>query len=199
MDNNILKKIKTIIKNEDLSNGRALQEIAELIDSAEKPNFAGKKPGDRFSYKGIEWVILGEEQGGVLCVTSKAICRKEFDKDGCNNWKDASLRKYLNTEFVAKLNKDDLLTMECDLVADNGDKAYGKACNFVGLLSCDLYRKYRDIIPHYDSWVWTCTPWTCDPTLAHSVRGVATSGILYYNGTSNAHGVVPACIFILNR
>lgn len=199
MENNILKKIKTIIKNEDLSNGRALQEIAELIDSAEKPNFAGKKPGDRFFYKGIEWVILGEEQGGVLCVTSKAICRKEFDKDGCNNWKDASLRKYLNTEFVAKLNKDDLIAMECDLVADNGDRSYGKACNFVGLLSCDLYRKYRDIIPHYDCWVWTCTPWACDPTNASGVRSVRTSGGLSYDGASTAYGVVPACIFILNR
>lgn len=199
MDNNILKKIKTIIKNEDLSNGRALQEIAKLIDSAEKPNFAGKKPGDRFFYQGIEWVILGEEQGGVLCVTAKAICRKEFDKDGCNNWKDASLRKYLNTEFVAKLDKDDLIVMECDLVADNGDKAYGKACNFVGLLSCDLYRKYRDIIPRYDAWIWTCTPWACDPAFAGYVRGVDTSGELNLNEAYRAYGVVPACIFILNR
>lgn len=199
MDNTIIEKIKTIIKNEDLSNGRVLREIAKLIDSAEKPNFSGKKPGDKFIYKGIEWVILGEEQGGVLCVTTKAICRKEFDKDGCNNWKDASLRKYLNTEFVAKLNKDDLVAMECDLVADNGDKAYGKACNFVGLLSCDLYRKYRGIMPRYGCWVWTCTPWSCDPTHAYFVRGVGTSGVLHISYASLAIGVVPACIFILNR
>lgn len=86
-----------------------------------------------------------------------------------------------------------------DLVADNGDRAYGTVHDFVFILTCDEYRKYRDSIPHYDSWVWTATPWCCgdkdsDTGHASSVRIVYTTGqfnelCAYYD-----YSVAPACI-----
>ena len=93
------------------------------------------------------------------------------------------------------MNSDDLLLFESDLIADNGDTAYGKCTDKVGLLSCDLFRKYRKYVPRYDDWAWTCTPWSCDTSYAYVVRLVYPSGGVYSDGANYASGVAPACIF----
>lgn len=200
MNNELIDKIKSIIAKSDESAIATVRDIEKAIVEAESPNFKGKTPGDHFMYRGIEWVILGWEQGGVLCVTAEPIGKMPFDKNGNNNWRESSLREYLNTVFLAKLGEDDaLLTIQSDLVADNGDDAYGTAVDCVGLLSCDLYREYRDVIPRYETGIWTCTPWACDPTHASSVRRVLSSGALSSSEAYGALGVVPACVFIDNQ
>ena len=200
MNNELIDKIKSIIAKSDESAIATVRDIEKAIAEAEAPNFKGKTPGDHFMYRGIEWVILDWEQGGVLCVTAEPIGKMPFDKNGNNNWRESSLREYLNTVFLAKLGEDDaLLTIQSDLVADNGDDAYGTAVDYVGLLSCDLYREYRDVIPHYKTWIWTCTPWACDPTDAYGVRYVDSSGVLDSIRAGGASGVVPACVFIDNQ
>ena len=52
----------------------ALNQVADAYEKEnqnEKPDFTTIKDGEHFTYKGIEFVRLGEEQGGVLCVTAK--------------------------------------------------------------------------------------------------------------------------------
>lgn len=97
------------------------------------------------------------------------------------------------------LEKKCLLSHTVDLVADNGDRAYGTVKDTVFILTCDEYRKYRDYIPYYDSFIWTSTPWYCggegsDTGHVDIVRGVCAGGKL---GHGNAHGrgaVAPACV-----
>lgn len=99
----------------------------------------------------------------------------------------------------AVFDRKSLLRHNVDLVADNGDRAYGTVQDFVFILTCDEYRKYRDYIPHYDRWIWTATPWYCgdkdsDTGKTRYVRGVSQDGRLdyyyaYYDGV-----VAPACI-----
>ncbi len=194
MNSEFIDSIKDILMPDE-SAAATLHEIEKAITEAERLSFEGKKPGDRFVYRGIEWVILGREQGGVLCVTAEPIERMMFDEDDRNNWTVSSLRRYLNSTFLAKLDKNVLCKFVSGLVADNGDKMYGTTDDYVGLLSCDLCRKYRDVIPHYKTWIWTCTPWVCDPIGAYGVRGVGLSGGLGNSVASIAHDVVPACIF----
>lgn len=92
-----------------------------------------------------------------------------------------------------------LLSHTVDLVADNGDRAYGTVKDTVFILTCEEYRKYRDYIPHYDNWIWTATPWYCgdknsDTGNATVVRIVYMEGQLsrHFAGSSNA--IAPACI-----
>lgn len=154
------------------------------------------KPGDRFGYNGMEFVILGEEQGGILAITAKLLDNKmPFDEENRNDWRDSSLQEYLNGEFLKKFNKGDLLPIVSDLTADDGMKDYGTSEDYIGLLSCDLYRKYRDLVPKYKSWWWTCTPYSCLPGYASNERIVLTDGSLDGNGAYYAIGVAPACIF----
>lgn len=198
MNNSILDKIEQALNNNEKCANDTLSKIKELIAAERKPDFSKIKDGEHFTYKDIEFVRLGKEQGGILCITAKIWKRLAFDKNGCNNFKTASICKALNNEFRPLLNDNDLLTYKMDLTADNGDKAYGEFCVHIGLLSADLYRKYRDYIPKYDSWVWLSTPWYCSG-IAGYVRDVTTGGRLYDYDADNAGGVVPACIFIDNQ
>lgn len=157
-----------------------------------------KKPsaGEHFFYNGIEFVALGEEQGGILAVVAERLEeRMAFDKNNKNDWRSSTLRKYLNGEYINNFDTDDLLPFVSDLTSDDGMTDYGTSEDFVALLSDNLYRKYRKFMPQYDTWVWTITPWSCTPGHAHSERFVTTSGALNNSYAHYGHGVAPACIF----
>ena len=157
-----------------------------------------KKPsaGEHFFYNGIEFVALGEEQGGILAVVAERLEeRMAFDKNNKNDWRSSTLREYLNGEYINNFDTDDLLPFVSDLTSDDGMTDYGTSEDFVALLSDNLYRKYRKFMPQYDTWVWTITPWSCTPGYADSERTVGTSGALNYYYASYGYGVAPACIF----
>lgn len=199
MNNELIDSIESMCNESEQSAATILAKIKAAIQNSKKPDSSKIKDGEHFIYRGIEFIRLGLEQGGVLCMTANVVAETAFDKDGCNDWRKSSARKLLN-DFAMRLNPDDLLLYESDLTADNGDTAYGKCRDVVGLLSCDLYRKYRKFIPLFDEWMWTCTPWYCaTPSSggAHGVRLVLTDGTLRHDGASYAYGLAPACIFRL--
>lgn len=197
---NLIESIEKLVNESDESASKTLDMIKTVIQNAKRPDFSKIKDGEHFMYRGIEFIRLGLEQGGVLCMTAKPIAEEAFDPDGCNNWVKSRARKKLNTEFLSLLDENDLLPFESDLTADNGDTAYGKCVDKIGILSCDLYRKYRKIVPLFDEWMWTCTPWyCCTPHSGHafSVRHVYSDGTLGGTTAYDAHGLAPACIFHL--
>lgn len=173
---------------------------SEYDDEAEENETAGgtvPKPGERFTYNGMEFAVLGEEQGGILAVMTHELGEKmPYDADkGKNDWRKSTLRKYLNGEFLKKFNRGDLLPFVSDLTSDDGMKDYGTAENCIALLSCDLYRKCREFMPKYNTCVWTITPWSCQPGNANIERVVYTDGSVGNNNVYNANGVAPACVF----
>ncbi len=152
--------------------------------------------GEHFAYNGIEFVTLGEEQGGVLAIVAKPLeDEMPLDKGNCIDWRKSTLRRYLNEEYIKNFDKADLLPFVSDLTTDSGQTDYGTSEDYIALLSCDLYRKYRKAIPKYDTWVWTLTPWHISPSTASFVRIVLTDGSLYSSSAYNSSGVAPACLF----
>ena len=197
---NLIESIENLINESEDSASKTLDKIKTAIQNAKRPDFSKIKDGEHFMYHGIEFVRLGLEQGGVLCMTAKPISEEVFDPNGCNNWAKSRARKKLNTEFLSLMDENDLLPFESDLTADNGDTAYGKCVDKIGILSCDLYRKYRKIVPLFDEWMWTCTPWHCgtpNSGTARIVRRVYSDGTVDYYSAGNAVGLAPACIFHL--
>ena len=197
---NLIESIENLINESEESASKTLDKIKTAIQNAKRPDFSKIKDGEHFMYRGIEFIRLGLEQGGVLCMTAKPIAEEAFDPNGCNNWAKSRARKKLNTEFLSLMDENDLLPFESDLTADNGDTAYGKCVDKIGILSCDLYRKYRKIVPLFDEWMWTCTPWHCGTPYSGSaiyVRLVSSDGTVYYNVAFSASGLAPACIFHL--
>lgn len=177
-------------------------------------NITTLRPGEHFMFKNFEWVCLdpNHPDGGVLAIMAKPWAKdvkfcpsdKFADlKGNWNNYRTSLIREILNDSIAKKLrtNKlgDNLLLHTVDLIADNGDRAYGAVADLVFILTCDEYRKYRDYIPRYDSWIWTATPWYCgnkdsDTGYAHDVRYVGTDGQLRSRHACNGGAVAPACI-----
>lgn len=162
---------------------------------AEKDKIKIPKPGEQFEYNGIEFTALGEEQGGVLAVVSKLPWqRMPFNESQKNDWRTSSLRKYLNGEYLKQFNRGDLLPFVSDLTSDVGMKNYGTAEDYVFLLSCDLYRKYREFVPRFNGRWGTLTPWTCNPGSA-LIRCVSANGTVEISFANIVNGVAPACLF----
>ena len=193
---NLIESIENLIDESEESASKTLDKIKTAIQNAKRPDFSKIRDGEHFMYRGIEFIRLGLEQGGVLCMTAKPIAEEAFDPNGCNNWAKSRARKKLNTEFLSLMDENDLLPFESDLTADNGDTAYGKCVDKIGILSCDLYRKYRKIVPLFDEWMWTCTPWHCGTPYSGSagnVRLVNSDGTMNNNNANNANGLAPDC------
>ena len=155
--------------------------------------------GERFGFKGFEWIVLDNNvDGGVLAIMTSAWNNEEysFDDDGCNNYAKSSLRRKLLNELLPVLGEDNLIPHEVDLVADNGDDRYGTVTDRVFILSCDEYRKYRKYVPLLPEWMWTCTPWYI-PYAGNSydVRFVNYAGDLNGGSANGSIGVAPACVF----
>lgn len=174
-------------------------------------NITTLRQGEHFMFKGFEWVCLdpNHPDGGVLAIMAtpwakdvKFCPSDKFveEKGNWNNYRTSLIRDILNDSLAKKIraNKlgDNLLLHTVDLVADNGDRAYGAVADLVFILTCDEYRKYRDYIPHYDSCTWTATPWGCGYAYynAGAVRLVNTEGRFCESGAYNRYAVVPACI-----
>ena len=168
----------------------------DSVAGAEKDKIKFPKPGEQFEYNGIKFTALGEEQGGVLAIVSELLKEEmPLDKSNKNDWRTSSLRKYLNGEYLEQFNRGDLLPFVSDLTADDGIKNYGTAEDYVFLLSCELYRKYRESVPRFNNWWWTLTSWTCAPASESIARVVNSAGGVNENYAYIGYGVAPACLF----
>lgn len=164
------------------------------------------KIGEKFTFKGFEWVVLDEHdfngEKAVTAIMTKAWATAPFDENNRNDWKSSSIRKRLQEELLPVLGEENLITRSLELVADNGDRRYGRCDDKIWLLSCDDYRKYREIIlkncDFEDDWWWTLTPWWIDEGgVGHYVRTITPSGDVIHGIAFNSSGVAPACIFHL--
>ena len=170
-----------------------LKGVEEQIKEKSLIQLSDVPDGEEFSWCGYSWVKLGSEQDGVLCIASKIVYDMKFSKDNDADYKKSDIKKYLEGTFLKELNQDDMLDYLMDLMSDNGDKVLGTCKGKIGLITCDLYRKYYYQIPRYSDWWWTCTAWGYSSS-AYGVRHVYADGSLYGSGADGSRGVVPACI-----
>lgn len=173
-------------------------------------NITTLRPGENFMFKNFEWVCLdpNHPDGGVLAIMAKPLVKdvkfcpsdKFADlKGNWNNYRTSNVRGVLSDMANAVFGGTCLLAHTVDLVADNGDRNYGTVQDFIFILTCDEYRKYRELIPHYDEWIWTATPWWCsykDSVLgsAYSVRVVSPAGNFNRGSARCGNSVAPACV-----
>lgn len=158
--------------------------------------------GSFLLYAGIEWVVLEQTKKGALLLAKQRLFNSAFDTVENNNWSKSSLRKELNNfndkgmqcgfEHIENINKNDLVEFERDLTTDDGTD-YGKCKDYLSLITCEEYRKYRKLIPNADNLWWTAT----GDSLVYSycVRHVYSNGTL--DGSSariGNYGVRPLCI-----
>ena len=161
----------------------------------------------RFTYGGVEWVALESRPNMVLALAADVLKDGEgntrympFDEDNKNDFAAASVRAFLNGDFLEELaaagaDKDAFVPIVLDLTSDDGLDDYGTDSAKIGLITDQMYRAFRKIIPKASEDYWTCTPFSTERNGYKSfVRYVSTSGALinaraYYGN----RGVRPLC------
>lgn len=138
---------------------------------------------------------------GVLVLAKDITEQMAFDEDNCNDWRESSLRKYLNEDFKEHIEdaigKDKLIPFQRDLLSDDGMKDYGECEDYISLITCEEYREYREHISDKSDWWWTLTPWSCRSGDSYRVRYVYTDGSLGLSSAcAGSYGVAPAFLLL---
>lgn len=156
-------------------------------------------PSSVINYGGLDCIVLDVEQDRILVLAKESIGNMPFDEGNSNNFPKGTLCKYLNGEFIKKLKANGadtsaLIPTTIDLTSDDGLKDYGETTQKIFLLSCDMYRKYRSVIPNLDNWWWLATAYSTESNgYASYARTVYSDGSL--NGSfayGGFNGVRPA-------
>ena len=172
--------------------------LREIKSELKGEKFRGLKIGDTFELAELTWKILDRTDKGIVCLAERI--KDSFNFGLNNDWKESSLRKYLNKDFyenlVDEIGEDHVVTFERDLISLDGQKEYGKCEDKVSIISLDEYRKYRELIPNAEYWWWTLTP---DSTKCNGdtswIRIVSPSGRIDDVICNLSSGVRPLCIF----
>lgn len=156
-------------------------------------------PSSVINYGGLDCIVLDVEQDKILVLAKESIGNMPFDEGNSNNFPKGTLCKYLNGEFIKKLKANGadtsaLIPTTIDLTSDDGLKDYGETTQKIFLLTCDMYRKYRSVIPNLDDWWWLATAYSTESNgYASSARSVRSAGGLgYYGAYYGSLGVRPA-------
>lgn len=156
-------------------------------------------PSSVISYGGLDCIVLDVEQDKILVLAKESIGNMPFDEGNSNNFPKGTLCKYLNGEFIKTLKANGadtsaLIPTTIDLTSDDGLKDYGETTQKIFLLTCDMYRKYRSIIPNLDDWWWLATAYSTESNgYAYGARYVySVGGLGYGNAYFGNFGVRPA-------
>ena len=159
-------------------------------------------PSSVISYGGLDCIVLDVEQDKILVLAKESIGNMPFDEGNSNNFPKGTLCKYLNGEFIKKLKANGadtsaLIPTTIDLTSDDGLKDYGETTQKIFLLTCDMYRKYRSVIPNLNDWWWLATAYSTESNgYANSARYVSSDGSLSSGSAYNGSGGVRPAFYL---
>lgn len=159
-------------------------------------------PSSVISYGGLDCIVLDVEQDKILVLAKESIGNMPFDEGNSNNFPKGTLCKYLNGEFIKTLKANGadtsaLIPTTIDLTSDDGLKDYGETTQKIFLLTCDMYRKYRSIIPNLDDWWWLATAYSTESNgYAYRARIVYSGGGLLINSAYGGYGGVRPAFYL---
>lgn len=159
-------------------------------------------PSSVISYGGLDCIVLDVEQDKILVLAKESIGNMPFDEGNSNNFPKGTLCKYLNGEFIKKLKANGadtsaLIPTTIDLTSDDGLKDYGETTQKIFLLTCNMYRKYRSVIPNLNDWWWLATAYSTESNgYAYRARYVNSAGSLSNSGAYNGDGGVRPAFYL---
>ena len=181
---------------------KRVEELERIVKQLQKEKSISIKKklnvGDTFELVGLTWKILDITEKGYKCIAEKLKDNKIFGSN--NDWKESSIRKYLNEEFYKELagaiGEENIIPFERNLFSLDGQTEYGTCEDKVSIISLDEYRQYRALLPNEEFWWWTLTPDTTKCNGNESwLRVVCPSGGIGSDCYFSFGGVRPVCIF----
>ena len=155
------------------------------------------KPGETVTIGEREYIVLRHGEETTAIIAKKPTKFMAFGKD--SNYAKSDVRKYCNGEFYNELceavGKHNIIPHAVNLVADDGSNKGAGVTDNVSILTCDLYRRYREFLPAIGFGCWTATRvTTIDKDYAHYVCYVNSCGVFCLNSCNGSYGVRPYCV-----
>lgn len=194
--------------NISIENGKIIADIDSMqlknilnIEDEKNPykvQLSTLKPKDEFNIGDKAFIILEQSDGCAKVISKEFICEKKFGNS--SNWKDSSIRNFLNGVYYEKLanlvGEDNIIPQERDLTSLDGLDDYGTCNDKISLLSVFEYAKYHKILglhPKYFGRWWTITPFTIlgNCNSYYYVCHVKSNGALDWNDCDYCFGVRP--------
>lgn len=171
--------------------------ISILLKQAQDKTLGSVKLGDTVTIDRREYIVLGHGEETTAIVTKTPITFMTFGSDG--DYTNSNVRAYCNSAFYKKLcksvGKHSIIPHTVNLVSDDGSNKGATVKDNVSILTCDLYRRYREFLPAIGSSCWTATRvTTLDEDYARYVCVVDSRGILHWRVCDYSGGVRPFCI-----
>lgn len=166
------------------------------------------KTGENFKVWNHEYTVLDRTDKGIFVLEADSVCKMPFREDEADNkvapndFRDSSVYQYLAETYLSELVSKgadlgrDIRMMEIDLKCTLGQREYGTAKVYAGLLTLEQYGQYYGDIPRINTTYWLATPWK---TPSRSPNTSDTSHVWYvdsgdddyYWGYNSAYGVRP--------
>lgn len=149
-----------------------------------------------------EYVVLEHKDVFMTAVLDRNVAAvMEFGENA--NWAGSDVESYCEGKYYKELAKvvgeENIIPHTVDLMCDDGSNKNVTAKNRISVLTPELYRKYRELIPLVDISCWTPNGVTVlDEDYARGVCVVSYDGILGWLGCDCARGVRPFCILNSN-
>lgn len=171
--------------------------FAILLEQMEGKTLGSVKPGNIVTIGEREYIVLGHSRETTAIIAKKPVKAMAFGKD--SDYAKSDVRTYCNGEFYKELckavGKHNIIPHTVNLVADDGSNKGEIVKDNVSILTCDLYRRYREFLPAIGSSCWTATRvTTLDKDYARDVCFVGPHGILCWNECVYYVDVRPFCI-----
>ena len=168
-----------------------------LLAEMARKTLGSVKPGDTVTIGEHEYIVLGHDKETTAIIAKKPTKSMAFGQDG--NYAKSDVRAYCNGEFYEELGKavgkHNIIPHTVNLVSDDGSHKGTLIKDNVSILTCDLYRRYRELLPAIGSVCWTATRvTTLDKDYARCVCIVNSNGFLNWNYCYFSYGVRPFCI-----
>lgn len=173
--------------------------------------------GKNFTIWNREFTVLQQEKDKVFVLATKFATIMPFREEGKkykvapNDFRDSSVRAYLNGKYIDELEKagadrnKDILPLTIDLKCAMGEHEYGTDTVLAGLLTWRQYEALNYLIPRIEGdWEWFATPHKTPNYISPDIRNAIDSMfIVEVDGewestcdyTYCSHGVRPALNF----
>lgn len=196
----IIMKVNVInnVPNVEVTLNQSSDESATLVVKEKIQKTLGRlKPGSIVKLGEKEYIVLGHGTDTTAVITKDFVNKMKFDEN--NNYQTSKVREYCNTTFynelVEAVGAKNIIKHKVKLIADDGTNKGVICCDNVSILTTELYRRYRQYLPAYDSWWWTATP--VSSTVKDYTRYVCcvrSDGLLDWLGCNYCNDVRPFCI-----
>ncbi len=173
------------------------------------------EPGTVINYGGMSWTVVEHQETGTICLATDIVGKKPFfEEDGEQNWASSDLKSWMTETFLKQIveaGATNLVDLELDLTAANGETDYGTDKCKVGIMSEQQVSTYQalaeslsqerqtevTIIPQLSVKTWLCTPYSCNETYegatyTHNVKVLEPSGSISGSlADADEYGVLP--------